>query len=114
MAPVAASWAVSGNARRRQKIISEARGMGVPSVVGMRLGRVSPARITGSERVWETRFLCSTKEGEVAVIGGVLFGTSPGVGILLYCEPCGRAMFSGSHTRATMVCRAYEDYGSGL
>ncbi len=43
--------------------------MGVPSVVGMRLGGVSPARITGSERVWETRFLCSMKEGEMAVTG---------------------------------------------
>src|SRR5260370_34567473 len=93
MAPVAASWAVSGNARRRQKIISEARGMGVPSVVGMRLGRVSPARITGSERVWETRFLCSTKEGEGAGIGGGLVGGRPGGGILLHYEVCARSLW---------------------
>ena len=97
-----------------KKISSEARGMGVPSVVGMRLGGVSPARITGSERVWETRFLCSTKESEMAVIGGVLFGTSPGVGILLYYERCGRAMFSVPRTRAAMVWLAYEDYDSVL
>src|SRR5258708_39380580 len=100
MAPVAASWAVRGNARSRQKIISEARGMGVPSVVGMRLGSVNPARVTGSERVWETRFLCSTKEGEIAVIGGVLFGTDSGVGILVYYVRCGRAMFCVPRTAA--------------
>ena len=50
----------------------------------------------------------------MAVIGGVLFGVSPGVGILLYYEPWGRAMFSVPRTRAAMVWLAYEDYDSVL
>src|ERR1035438_8711265 len=65
MAPVAASWAKTGEARSEEKIRmpgarTEARAMGVPPLIAMRLGGFAPApyrRRAG----WETRFFCSTK-----------------------------------------------------
>jgi hypothetical protein len=78
---VAASWArVSGDSNKEKiRIQSEVRGIGVPPVVRMRLGRLSPAR--GPEASgWETRFLCSMRGSGAALREVFLFGMSPGVG----------------------------------
>jgi hypothetical protein len=68
--------------KRMQRRASEARGIGVPPVVGMRLGGLVPRGPEASG--WETRFFCSMSRWGAAPADGVSFGTSAGVGILLY------------------------------
>ena len=66
--------------------MSKARGIGSP-ICGRDEARRRESRAgSGGERVWETRLLCSMRERGIAEMGEVLFGMSPGVGIVLYGE----------------------------
>src|SRR5580704_9855736 len=104
-----------------QKKASDARGIGVPPVVGMRLGSVSPARVPEASG-WETRFFCSMKRAGSSRVLWFSFRDecrSGNSALLIAVAACYVQCSSGAamaldRSRMTGFSESYENYDSIL